>query len=139
MSHPVPDYEARPASPPKRGFFNTALWVVQILVGLAFLAFGTMKLIGGQEFVAAFAKLGLGQWFRYVTGVLEILGGLMLLIPSLCGVGALLLVCIMIGAITAHLTRLGGSPMGAVVFLVLNAVIALARAGRTARLLGRRS
>lgn len=138
MSHPIPDYETRPAAPPKRGFFNVALWVLQILVGLAFLAAGTMKLIGGQEVVAAFAKLGLGQWFRYVTGGLEILGGLMLLIPSLCGVGALLLVCIMIGAIIAHRTRLGGSPMGAVIFLAVTAVIALGRAGRTARLLGRR-
>ncbi|MDB5332850.1 MAG: DoxX family protein [Phycisphaerales bacterium] len=135
MSRPVPDYEARPAALPKRSFFNTALWVLQILVALAFLAAGTMKLIGGQEFVAAFNKLGLGQWFRYVTGGLEILGGLLLLVPSLCGVGALLLVCIMLGAITAHLTRLGGSPMGAIVFLVAVAIIALGRAGRTVHLL----
>jgi putative oxidoreductase len=135
MSHPMPDYEARPAALPKRSFFNTALWVLQILVALAFLAAGTMKLIGGQEFVAAFNKLGLGQWFRYVTGGLEILGGLLLLVPSLCGVGALLLVCIMLGAITAHLTRLGGSPMGAIVFLVAVAIIALGRAGRTVHLL----
>lgn len=138
MSRPVPDYEARPAALPKRSFFNTALWVLQILLGVAFIAIGTGKLIGGQEFVAAFNKLGLGQWFRYVTGGLEILGGLLLLVPSLCGVGALLLVCIMLGAITAHLTRLGGSPMGAITFLVACGIIALGRAGRTVRLVSHR-
>ncbi|MDB5292374.1 MAG: DoxX family protein [Phycisphaerales bacterium] len=135
MSHPVPDYEARPAALPKRSFFNTALWVLQILVALAFLAAGTMKLMGGQEVVAMFDKLGLGQWFRYVTGGMEVLGGLLLLVPSLCGVGALLLVCVMIGAITAHLTKLGGSPMAAIILLCITGVIALGRAGRTMRLL----
>ncbi|HWE95021.1 MAG TPA: DoxX family protein [Tepidisphaeraceae bacterium] len=135
MSHPVPDYEARPAALPKRSFFNTALWVLQILAALAFLAAGTMKLMGGQEVVAMFDKLGLGQWFRYVTGGMEVLGGLLLLVPSLCGVGALMLVCVMVGAITAHLTKLGGSPIAAIILLCITAVIALGRAGRTMRLL----
>ena len=74
--------------------------------------------------VAAFDKIGLGQWFRYLTGALEVAGGLMLLIPKCAFYGAALLVMVMAGAVVSHLAVLGGSPLAAVLFLIAAGVIA---------------
>ena len=47
-------------------------------VGLAnlFIVAGTVKLAGNPFMVALFASLGFGQWLRYVTGLVELTGGL---------------------------------------------------------------
>ena len=42
--------------------------------------------------VELFAAIGLGQWFRYVTGAIEISAAVALLIPSGASFGAILLV-----------------------------------------------
>ena len=47
-----------------------------------------------------------------------------LLIPRLTFYGAALLLLLMVGAVTAHLTVLGGNPAPALILLVLNAVTA---------------
>ena len=47
--------------------------------------------------VETFEKVGVGQWFRYVTGAIEIGSAILLLIPRLAPVGAALLVCTMTG------------------------------------------
>ena len=62
--------------------------------------------------VETFEKVGVGQWFRYVTGAIEVASAILLLIPRLTPVGAALLVCTMIGAVLAQLLvhrRLGGA------------------------------
>jgi uncharacterized membrane protein YphA (DoxX/SURF4 family) len=116
---------------------NVVLWVLQIpaaaMIGMA----GAMKLSGQPQMVAMFGTLGLGQWFRYVTGGLEVLGAVMLLVPRLAGAGALLLCCVMVGAIATHLFVIGGNPAIPIVLLLVLAVIAWFRRDRTLRLLGR--
>ena len=61
---------------------NIALWTVQALVALAFLAAGSGKLLGSPAMIALFEAVGIGQWFRYVTGSLEVLGAFLLIIPG---------------------------------------------------------
>lgn len=102
-------------------------WALQILVALAFLAAGSGKLVGAKPMVAAFAKIGVGQWFRVLTGSLEVIGAIGLLIPRTTFFAALLLIAIMVGAIIAHLTVLGGNPTAAIVLLVLSCAIAFLR------------
>jgi len=114
---------------------NTILWALQVLVALAFLAAGFSKLSGQPAMVAAFAKLGAGQWFRYITGGIEIVSSVLLVIPKSIPVGALLLVCTMIGAVAAHLLVLGGTPIPPAVLLVLTAIIAWGRRDRLKALL----
>jgi putative oxidoreductase len=116
---------------------NILLWVLQIGAAAMFLMAGSLKLAGGEQVVGMFNVIGLGQWFRYLTGALEITGAVMLLIPRLSGVGALLLICVMIGAVITHLFVIGGSPVGAIVLLVVSVIIAWGRRDRTLRLLGR--
>jgi uncharacterized membrane protein YphA (DoxX/SURF4 family) len=100
------------------------LWVLRVLLGAAFLAAGGAKLSGAPAMVAMFEKIGVGQWFRIVTGVLEVGGAILLLIPRLTFYGAALLLAVMVCAVTVHLTLLGGSPAPALTLLVLNAMTA---------------
>src|SRR5258708_28531366 len=83
---------------------NVALWTLQVLVALAFVAAGSGKLLGSPGMIALFDTVGIGQWFRYVTGSLEVLGALLLVVPPTTAFGAVLLVCVMAGAVLAHLT-----------------------------------
>jgi len=85
--------------------------------------------------VEEFGHMGLGQWFRYFTGSLEVLGALLILLPSLAAFGALLLICIMIGATIMHLLVIGGSAVPALVLLALSAVVAIAKREQIAAVL----
>ena len=90
---------------------NVGLWILQIGAAGMFLMVGFFKLSGDPRMVGLFDAIGLGQWFRYVTGSLEVLGAILLLIPRLSGLGALLLVGVMLGAVPTHLFVVGGSPL----------------------------
>jgi putative oxidoreductase len=100
-----------------------ALWVLRIIVGLAFLAAGGSKLAGAPAMVAMFAKIGFGQWFRILTGLLEVAGAIGLFVPRLTVYAASLLAVVMVGAIGFHLTTLGGNPVPPIVLLLLATLI----------------
>lgn len=58
------------------------------------------KFSGGRgEWYRIFELIGLGQWFRYFTGAVQVTGALMMLTPWTRTAGAFLLACTMIGAI----------------------------------------
>ena len=103
------------------------LWILSGLVALAFLGAGGAKLAGAAAMVELFDKVGRGQWFRYLTGLLEVSGGIGLLIPRYAFYAAGLLGAVMVGAIIAHVTVLGTSPAAPVVLLVLSGTIAWLR------------
>ena len=115
---------------------NIVLWTLQVLVALAFVAAGSGKLLGSADMVALFDAIGIGQWFRYVTGLLEVLGALLLLVPGKSVFGALLLVCVMAGAVVAHITVLHTSPTAPLVLFALTALIAWGRRSQLTGLLG---
>lgn len=98
--------------------------IIRILITAAFVAAGSAKLIGAEMMVATFDAVGLGQWFRYVTGALEVGAAILLWIPGRQLIGAGLLVCTMIGATLAHLFILGPSAVPALVLGALSAYIA---------------
>ncbi len=103
----------------RRGRVATiALWVTQIALAAMFLFAGGSKLVGAPAMVNLFAAIGLGQWFRYVTGAIEISAAVALLIPSAAPFGAILLVPTMFGAATANLF-LGQSPVVPLVLLLV--------------------
>ena len=115
----VPASRARP--------LTITLWIVQILAAAAFLAAAAAKLTGQPMMVDVFARLGLGQSFRYVTAAVEVIGAIGLLVPKFAGKAALLLAVTMAFAVLAHLTVLGGNPAPAIVLLVLTGVVAWVR------------
>jgi putative oxidoreductase len=111
------------------GVSNVALWALQIVTAAAFLMAGFAKLSGQPMMVETFDKVGIGQWFRYVTGFIEVASAILLLIPRLTAVGAALLVCTMTGAVLTHLVLIGGSPVPALVLSCFAATILWGRFG----------
>ena len=99
-------------------------WILKGLLALAFLAAGGAKLYGAPMMVESFERIGFGQWFRYLTGALEIIGAITILVPSASAFGALLLSCIMIGAIITH-AFIGGSAVPALGLLLMSAAVAV--------------
>jgi uncharacterized membrane protein YphA (DoxX/SURF4 family) len=92
---------------------------IRALVSAAFLAAGLAKLAGVAMMVATFETIGWGQWFRYLTGIIEVGAAVLLWVPGMRALAALALVCTMIGAVIAHLAVLGPSPLPAAVLGVL--------------------
>ena len=85
--------------------------------------------------VGLFDAIGLGQWFCYLTGTLEVAGAFLLLIPRTSGLGTLMLAGVMTGAVMTHVFIVGGSPLAAIILLVVTGVIAWGRRERTMNLL----
>ena len=100
-----------------------ALWSAKGVAGAAFLAAGLAKLAGVSMMVATFDAIGIGQWFRYATGLIEVASAVLLFVPGLQAIGAGLLVCTMIGAVLAHLLILGPSALPALILGLISAAI----------------
>ena len=98
---------------------NIVLWILQILAAATFFTAGGSKLAGVAPMVEMFDKIGLGQWFRYLTGGIEVTGAILLLIPATVTLGGALLAVTMVGAIATHLFVLGGSPVPAIILFVI--------------------
>ncbi|WP_433337120.1 DoxX family protein [Spirillospora sp. CA-294931] len=80
-----------------------AVWTAQIVLGLFMIvASGLPKLYGQATAVELFDDIGWGDWFRYFTGVVEIAGGVGLLIPRLAAPAAVGLIGVMIGAVITN-------------------------------------
>jgi uncharacterized membrane protein YphA (DoxX/SURF4 family) len=93
---------------PKNRAATIGLWVLRILLALAFGTASFMKLSGNAHMVAEFAKINMGPWFIYFTGLTELTGVLLLLIPRTTLYGALVLFCVCIGAFVAQIGPLHG-------------------------------
>src|SRR5262249_14313978 len=91
------------------------VWGVRALLALAFGAAGAAKLAGVPQMVQIFDLIGIGQWFRYVTGAVEVIGALLLLIPGTGFLGGLLLSATMACGVATHLFVIGGNPVPALV------------------------
>jgi putative oxidoreductase len=113
-----------PAATARRRVLSIALWALQALLAIMFAMAGLAKVFGDPAMVEMFATIGVGQWFRYVVGTLEIAGAVGMLIPQLSGLAALGLVCLMVGASLTNVLVLGASPLLPLVLLALSALVA---------------
>jgi putative oxidoreductase len=118
---------AAPARMPR--WLNITLWVLQILMAALYLMAGGSKLASAPQMVAEFAQLGVGQWFRYFTGLVEVTGAILLLVPRMSSFGGFLIAATMTGAIIARITVLHGNMIGDFVLLLIAATIAWNRRG----------
>lgn len=84
---------------PERGDPAT-IWAIRISVALVFFLTGFDKFLPGSStyWIRVFGQIGLGQWFRYFTGIIEMVGGLLFLVPIATTVGAAILIATMLGA-----------------------------------------
>jgi uncharacterized membrane protein YphA (DoxX/SURF4 family) len=108
---------------------NVVVWILQIVLAVQFVLNGYALFT--DQFVAKFDDIGFGQWFRYLTGVLEIAAAIGLVIPRVCGLAALGLAGIMGGAALTELFLVTNGGVKAavlpIVFMVWALVIAVYR------------
>ncbi len=82
------------------------LRILQTLLGLMFLGSGGSKLAGANDMVDDFDRFRYPQWFRVVTGAVEVGGALGLLLgfvrPALTPLASVLLSATMTGAVATH-------------------------------------
>jgi len=117
---------------------NIISWVLQVLIGLAFILSGGNKFLHLADTVDMFGKMGLPAALTYLVAGGEVLGGIGLLVPRFVRPAALGLIIIMIGAAFMHATKIPGGllPKGlpALGLLLGLVVILLLRRPDTARL-----
>ena len=102
---------------------NILRLVLQILVGLAFIAAAAAKMFSAPMMVEVFDHIGFGQWLRYVVAVIELTGGVMLLLPGRALYGALILSATMLGALLTHALIIGGQWQPAAGLFVLSLLL----------------
>ena len=99
--------------------------VARVLLTIAFVMSGGAKLAGVAAMVEMFDAIGVGQWFRYVTGIVEVGGAAMLWYKPTRILGALLLGATMLGAVVAHMLFLGPSTLPAIMLGILAVIVIL--------------
>ena len=92
---------------------------LRILLSIAFLGAGGAKLAGVDMMVMTFDQIGWGQGFRYLTGVIEVIGVALLWLPRRQVIGAAVLGGTMLGAVLTHWFILGPSAVPAMVLCLL--------------------
>ena len=113
-------------------------WVLQGLLAAAFLAAGGAKLFGAAMMVQIFDQIGMGQWFRIVTGLVEVVGAVALLVPGFAALGAAWLGATMFFAVLTHFFVLHTSATPAVILLALNVLVVWLRRDQLAWVTQRR-
>jgi len=99
--------------------FDVVELVLRLGAAGIFLGVGITKFESDSMWVRMFTDIGFGVWFRYFTGSIQVLGGLLLLMRRTAAAGALLSACTMAGAAIVHLFVLPTGIGGAIVPLVL--------------------
>ncbi len=104
------------------------LWILRILMAALFLFASFMKLSGKPMMIEEFGTIGLGQWFRYFTGALELAGAIAILVPSVSVFGAIVLLAVDAGAFVTQIAILHGDWIHTIVIgALLGAAIYLQR------------
>lgn len=101
--------------------------IAELGLGSMFIAAGLVKLSGVTFMVELFATLGFGQWLRYVTAVVELIGGLLLIRGRLEYLAALALAVIMVGATASSVIVFDRSPIPPLATFVALVVLAWKR------------
>lgn len=103
--------------------------VLKILLGSTFLLTGFSKIFGVKAQVSAFDHLGLPQWFRLVTGFVQIIGVLALILgiwhPMWAAFGGLWLAVTMFFGVIAHMRVKDSlkSSVPALVLMILSLIV----------------
>jgi putative oxidoreductase len=103
---------------------------IELVLAGVFLLVGGAKLIGRPDMVALFRDIGIGQWFRYVAGTVEVGGAALLIIPILTIRSAVLLGVVMIVATLIEFFVLHRPPVAALACLSGHTFVAWARVSK---------
>ncbi|MFT5641938.1 MAG: putative oxidoreductase [Cyclobacteriaceae bacterium] len=82
-------------------------WILSIVAAFILLQTLFFKFSGAEESIYIFTTVGMEPWGRYGSGIVELIAGVLLLIPKYRVFGSILSVGVISGAIFFHLTILG--------------------------------
>ena len=82
-------------------------WILRIVAAAILLQTLYFKFSAAPESVYIFTKVGAEPWGRIVSGIIELIAAILLLIPRFTWLGSMLALGVMAGAILSHLTILG--------------------------------
>ncbi|MEO8405414.1 MAG: DoxX family protein [Chitinophagaceae bacterium] len=83
------------------------LWTLRIIAAVILLQTLFFKFSAAPESVYIFSTIGMEPWGRVGSGIAELIAAILILIPSTTGIGALLGLGVMSGAIFFHVIKLG--------------------------------
>lgn len=134
---------------------NAIRWIVALVLAALFLFMASFKFMpeltgeANPVFPLIAKNTGIAlvePYLRWITGVMEIIAGLLLIMPRTRLAGAGLALCIMIGALASHLTPILGMEvpgqghfifyMAIVMFVLTLLVLFLSRGTRTHQVQG---
>ena len=115
---------------------NIVTWILRILVAVGFLGPAYMKLSGNEMMVGLFAQIGLGDWFRVFTGLVELIGAIAVLIPMATPWAALGLLCVIVGAIITNAFIVHHDVLHTIPFLVVLLALLYLTRGPVMKLIG---
>ncbi len=106
---------------------DAAVWVLRVALASIFIVVGFVKIPGSMHpmWVRLFERIGFGQWFRYFTALMEIVGGMLMIVPSATLVSGLVLASAMVGALLVHIFVIGVGAQTVVVFALLSGILAV--------------
>ena len=109
--------------------------ILRAALSLAFVYYGVRKLAGLPEEVAIYEAIGFGQFPRYITGSVEVVGAALLWVRGWQGIGGALLCATVCIGLTALLLWVGPPYWHMLVLIAASATVAIAyRADITAKL-----
>lgn len=100
-------------------------WTLRIVAAVLLLQTLFFKFTGAEESIYIFSKLGVEPWGRILTGILELIAALLLLVPRTSAYGAMISTAIMTGAVLSHIFILGISVQNDKGLLFIYALIVL--------------
>ncbi len=100
-------------------------WLLRIVAAVILLQTLYFKFTAHPESVTLFTKLGVEPWGRLGTGVIELVAGILILVPATVFIGSFLGIGLMLGAIASHIFVLGieSAGDGGQLFLYANIVL----------------
>ena len=116
---------------------SRVIGILATVMGVVMIGSGVSKLVGEAHQVAMFAQAGLPSWFLALVGTFEVIGGILLAVPSSTPAGSLILSTIMVGALWTHAAQGEWAKLVPVsVLLALLLLIFQRNRSRAVRLLG---
>lgn len=86
---------------------NAATWILRLIAAIILLQTLFFKFTASAESVYIFSAVGMEPWGRIGSGVVELIAAILILIPATTGIGALVALGVMSGALFFHITKLG--------------------------------
>lgn len=86
---------------------NITIWILRLTASIILLQTLFFKFTAAPESVYIFSTVGMEPWGRIGSGIAELIAAILILIPQTTGIGALIGLGVISGALFFHFTILG--------------------------------